>query len=345
MATASAGADACQAMLDCIEHHLRGEHTPCNSITAYKHDNLATRVGEVLPDGWTVVQPGAPAEGPEPPDAPSQYPLDTGGESQMALHAFLLDKGVEEAFVEDLDLKNKLDGHCETVAASCAEQVIATLRGDSSPEQALRTAFDAMVEALKAADIREQVALLFEPEARKMKSEERFWEACGRAMWDPLLPDVDALPGPEKWLVSLTAGATEQWPTLLRQVAEHVPAAGSPGADGVFALPLYVVNYVWNDNELTLEQMNEWDRETACYSVHCIGLVFDQRAKAVLMVDPNGPLLMGGGMEFLCVPHAKLPPDCKASTCMSQYDREKHLSPPPAPAKSKKGGNKKRKRK
>ena len=79
--------------------------------------------------------------------------------------------------------------------------------------------------------------------------------------------------------------------------------------------------------------------------MHAIGLVFDQQAKAVLMADPNGPLLMGGGMEFLCVPHAKLPPDCEASTCVSQHDREKILSLPPPPAKSKKGGKKKRKRK
>ena len=163
-------------------------------------------------------------------------------------------------------------------------------------------------------------------------------------MWGPLLPAVDGLPDPGDWLISLTAGATEQLPTLLRQIAEHLPADDSPGSDGRFAVPLYVVNYVWANDELTPEQMSEWDHETACYSVHAIGLVFDQQAKAVLMADPNGPLLMGGGMEFLCVPHAKLPPDCEASTCVSQHDREKILSLPPPPAKSKKGGKKKRKR-
>ena len=151
-------------------------------------------------------------------------------------------------------------------------------------------------------------------------------------------PSVNGLPGPADWLTSLTAGATEQLPTLLRQIAEHRPADDSPGSDGRFAVPLYVVNYVWANDELTPEQMKEWDHETACYSVHAIGLVFDQRAKAVLMADPNGPLLMGGGMEFLCVPHAKLPLDCEASTCVSQFNREH------PPAESKKGGKKKRKR-
>ena len=60
-------------------------------------------------------------------------------------------------------------------------------------------------------------------------------EAGGRAMCAPLPPAVDALlPGSDDWLVSPTAGATIELPALLRQLAEHTPAA-----DGVFALSLY----------------------------------------------------------------------------------------------------------
>ena len=59
-------------------------------------------------------------------------------------------------------------------------------------------------------------------------------------------------------------------------------------------------------DELTPKQMREEQHETACYSIHCVGLVVDQSSRSLFLADPNGPLLLGGGMEFVCVPHYKL---------------------------------------
>ena len=340
-------AAAATAMRKRIAHARERKRLRCDSSTTYRHDSLVEYVRGALPDDWSVVGPGAPVEGPEPPAAPSQYPPSAGEESQAALRAFLLAQGAGEAAVAALDLEDKINGHCETAAASFAGQVAAALRGGTAPEQALSTALATMIGALDAAGTPGQIALLFGPEARKMAmaSPESGRAAGARAMWGPLPPAVDALlPGPDDdWLVSLTAGATVELPALLRRLAEHTPAADGLGADGVFALPLYVANYIWDGTELTPKQMREETHETACYSVHAVGLVFDQPRKAVLMADPNGPLLIGGGMEFLSVPHAKLPAGCKASTSVSQYDREQLPPPPPPPAK-KKGGKKKRKR-
>ena len=62
---------------------------------------------------------------------------------------------------------------------------------------------------------------------------------------------------------------------------------------------------------------------------------FDQASQTVVMADPNGALLMGGGMEFLVLPHMKLPKGVKASSCLSQFDRDQ-MEPVPPPAKKKK---------
>ena len=55
-------------------------------------------------------------------------------------------------------------------------------------------------------------------------------------------------------------------------------------------------------NELTPKQMREEHYETACYSIHAVGLVFDLPSKIVSIADPNGPMMRGGGMEFVLLP-------------------------------------------
>ena len=187
--TATASVDACQAeaMRDRLDHHLFRKITPCTSETTFSHVDLANYLKAILL-GWAVLTPGEPVE--ELPDAPSQYPRVAAREPEElapeALGAFLVQQGVEQEVLSGLDLVDKLNGHCETVAVSCATRVIAALRDGSSLEQALCTAFDKMVKALKSANIQKQVALLFEPEARMMKSAERLWGVGGRAMWGPL---------------------------------------------------------------------------------------------------------------------------------------------------------------
>jgi hypothetical protein len=79
----------------------------------------------------------------------------------------------------------------------------------------------------------------------------------------------------------------------------------------------YVLNYIWDGDELTLKQMREEQHETACYSVHCVGLVIDQHTRCIYLADPNGPLMLGGGIEFVSVPHARLLPGERASTAVS----------------------------
>ena len=79
--------------------------------------------------------------------------------------------------------------------------------------------------------------------------------------------------------------------------------------------------------------------ETACYSIHAVGLVIDQRTRCVVVADPNAQLLEGGGMEFMKLPHEALRKGQKASTCVSQFDRDQ-MEPEPPPAKKKKKSKK-----
>ena len=68
-------------------------------------------------------------------------------------------------------------------------------------------------------------------------------------------------------------------------------------------MPLYVLNYIWDLNELTPSQLAKCDaEEIAQYSCHAVGLVMDASRRVLCIADPNGALLPGSNMEFLAVP-------------------------------------------
>lgn len=82
------------------------------------------------------------------------------------------------------------------------------------------------------------------------------------------------------------------------------------------------MNYIFDLDELTAAELRLPGIETAQYSVHAIGLVFDPQLKTVYLADPNGPLLKGGSTELLSIPFKKLPRGIKPSTSVSAWDRQ-----------------------
>ena len=199
-----------------------------------------------------------------------------------------------------LDAEDLINGHCETVACATAERFLLELNQgppDRQPSDVVMATYVNLAAELQSGGVEEQVALLFAPQKRaELAKSDR------GAMWHALAPAavVASLPGPtEDFLAEMCAGVRATFQGRLE--------AALAAADGVpFALPLYVLNYIWDGDELTAAELRE-DTETACYSVHAIGLVLDPRHNAVLLADPNGPLLRGGSMEFLSIPVAKLP--------------------------------------
>ena len=85
-----------------------------------------------------------------------------------------------------------------------------------------------------------------------------------------------------------------------------------------YIMPLYILNYIFNDDELTDKQIEDTTEETAQYSLHVVGLVFDKENRRIVVADPNGTLLPGSNMEFLTIPLKKR--RAKPSTKISRFD-------------------------
>jgi hypothetical protein len=105
----------------------------------------------------------------------------------------------------------------------------------------------------------------------------------------------------------------------LRAVAERAAAAAH-----IAVAPLYVLNYIFDGDELDEEDMLRGTEETAQYSVHVVGLLFLGAARCVCICDGNGPLLPGGNMEFLALPLARS--GAHPTTAVSAYDRDQRAA-------------------
>jgi hypothetical protein len=93
---------------------------------------------------------------------------------------------------------------------------------------------------------------------------------------------------------------------------------------------IYVVNYLFDQDELTPAQMAVMQpfEETAQHSIHALELVFDPDSKSIVFADPNGALIPGSNMEFVCVPAEKR--DSPASTrhgCVSRWENHRWVVP------------------
>ena len=65
---------------------------------------------------------------------------------------------------------------------------------------------------------------------------------------------------------------------MLHQVAiacNTVTDSSSVQAAPIAAVPLYVMNYIWNGDALNEKQLQETCHKTALYSIHVVGVVFD----------------------------------------------------------------------
>ena len=103
---------------------------------------------------------------------------------------------------------------------------------------------------------------------------------------------------------------------LARSRIQEIVASG----DSTKIIPLYVLCYLFDENELTNSVLKKVKEETAQYSLHAVGLVINSAIKTVIVADPNGGLKEGSNMEFLSMPLTKL--ESGATTKVSRYDRD-----------------------
>jgi hypothetical protein len=92
-------------------------------------------------------------------------------------------------------------------------------------------------------------------------------------------------------------------------------------------LPLYVVNYIFDTDELSAAELgpaeDDVTDETAQFSVHVVGVALCARTRTALLCDPNGALQPGGSMELVQLPVVALPRGVALSTCNSRHDRDR----------------------
>ena len=88
-------------------------------------------------------------------------------------------------------------------------------------------------------------------------------------------------------------------------------------ASSNFYMPLYVLSYLYDTEELTHAELLASKEESAQYSLHAVGLVFDQTNKRIIVADPNGALVPGSNMEFVQIP---LTSRSTSTTSVSQFD-------------------------
>ena len=284
----------------------------CNNETTYSHENLAEWLKAGLPAGWRVETPPAWAV------APSGFPISNDREAQAALQQLLPVLPTVSRGYED-----ELDGHCETVSVVLSERVVQELRspGDRTPAQILACAYDDLAKELRAATVPEQVRTLFAPMLDAPSSSAEWWK-----IWLSLMGTTAAQVPPGDFLAGMCAGVT---PTLLPRLTDTIREA----KEDTFALPLYVLSYIWDGDELGAADLKE-DIETAQYSIHCIGLVVHCQSRTAYLADPNGALLKGGSTEFIKIPFTRLS-GCKPTTAVSRWDRDQaNVGPCESPLKT-----------
>ena len=117
---------------------------------------------------------------------------------------------------------------------------------------------------------------------------------------------------------------------LIRDLAEAL-ATTEPLEDGVASMPLYVLNYIWDLDELTQAELGGSAEETAQYSCHVVGLVMDASRRMVFVADPNGAPIPGGNLEFLAVPPRRREDGIETTkhSSFDQAEKKSRQSPPP----------------
>jgi hypothetical protein len=294
----------------------------CRYKTTYTHDNIVAFIRDALPcKNWCVIPPTwSDADG----FRPCNYPTAPAVAAAKGLARFLGKVGPLGEH-ETTHFADMVDGHCETVASALAARVVTEVRVRGrrrDPASILHGAFKSLeCDLTKVDTAANHIAVLFAPARVAIR-------AAQRANSGDVTPvSSGSAPVPLQWKPYLWCAT----PCLSSFVAHHCLGVGSGLVDGLvdcgtrsepYTLPAYVLNYVWDNDELDKSDLACPDHETAVYSLHCIALVVDPKGQTVYVADPNGSLIPGSNIEYLSLPLRPLCHDESPSTCVSQYNRE-----------------------
>ena len=291
----------------------------CEHETVYTNEHMQQWLLEALPPNWSVYLPSVLGE----TALAAAWPAD--GSERDEAKAFLNRSGCTNP--DDL-----LDGHCEAMAIALSREHKALLDAGkedpaSIPDLAHKTALASLQTDECAAE------RVFGAFSKGFVDGHATWTS---GVWGDRFSGTE---GAARLCGFLYGGSGVQ--ESIRAFAAELTAA--PAGEHVAWMPMYILNYIWDGDELTKAQMAKEDaEETAQYSCHVVGLVIDASRRVLCVADPNGGLLPGGNMEFLAVP-----PTLRAatsSTKMSRFDLDERAKKRAKKATSTGGGKKRERR-
>jgi hypothetical protein len=172
------------------------------------------------------------------------------------------------------DVIDVLNGHCEQMALQLSKTAAASASSGEALDTLADTAQETLTIELQAGDSLETVARVFASQVSiGWHAGPRLWSAeapnlCPAALSD-ISPDITA------HTLAFVFGGEATW--------ARIRAASTGEGTQICVLPMYVLCYIFDGDELHDAEMERSDEETAQYSVHCVGLMIDQTSKTVVV--------------------------------------------------------------
>jgi hypothetical protein len=332
---------------------MKRKRCKCNYLTEFSHDNIRLYLLQERNERkWDVIIPNTDDQ------PPSAFPVLNDEQTWQIVKDFV---GLHEWTNEKI--MDLIDGHCETVAVALSTQLLSFLLTTPQSDElnCLSKAYTSLHLKLSQSSLVDQIRILFKAEKRgneerviadqsessaseaallplekqtirKKRNEKPKVESptlCRQyKMWRPIMlgnmnsdDEVAWVPHHARFsdeeFMKLFCIGSEEFQNILTSLLSQTSTVRYT------ILPLYIFNYIWDGDELTLNELKQGKEETAQYSIHCAGLVLDNENHRMYVADPNGSLVAGSNMEFLTIPYQILAPPMKASTSISRWDREK----------------------
>ena len=253
--------------------------------TRYDHKNLFDWLQSFLPD-WTIVTP-------EKSCALSDWPTSETTRNEVKIW-------LEEKNYPDPD--DLIDGACEPLAYYLSTSIskidfdnFLSLDTLSKKKEFVFSVYTQVKNGLEELDARVASEAIFGAYIQQKIPSPKFWPEITEGSFNNFLFGHP----------------------LAKDRIQEVVSCG----DGTTIVPLYVLCYIFDNDELTTSQLKNTKVETAQYSLHAVGLVIIRSSKTIIVADPNGALTKGFNIEFLSMPLTKL--KRKATTSVSRSDIEK----------------------
>lgn len=278
----------------------------CQYVTEFSHDTLIKWIHDIVGTDWTVYGPDD-GEG----EVAGSWPAE-GMEQRAVVKAL---KKMKCNNPQDL-----VNGHCEAIALILSKKAEQLLRGNEQDfSDLLNKAHEETLGELRGMDASSAAMSVFNNGFMGGIVDKK--ETWSRMVWGEQFGELTV----EDLLYGGSVSVQERIRTFSHRLL------GAKEERMVGTIPLYIMNYIFDGDELSDTKMKETKFETAQYSCHVVGLVMDAKHKSVFIADPNGALIPGHSIEFLAVPLKNRHPQ-EVSTRLSRYDlRERNNLQPNRP--------------